>query len=259
MVAAVVGNVTYVKHPPALEDFEGWTEKKKILVILAHPDDPEFFCGASIARWTAAGHSVHYCLLTQGQKGSQDPSLSSDTLAGMRRKEQEIAAQSLGVQGVEYLDYVDGELVPDLEMRKKIVRVIRRVAPQVVVTCDPQNLFPNDHRVNHPDHRAAGQVVVDSLFPAVGNPLFFLELEIEEGLKPVKVEELWLSLTTQPNLSVDMSAYFDEKLAAVLCHKSQVGDDPEKIKFLLRSRFVLDPETGHEVYLENFKRIIFDK
>lgn len=255
----VVVSVTAVKFPPTLDDFEGWTEKKRILVILAHPDDPEFFCGATIARWTVLGHHVTYCLLTQGQKGSQDPAQRVEFLAKKRREEQAAAAKLLGVEAVEYLDYVDGELIPDLEMRKKVVRTIRKTRAQVLVTCDPQNLFPNDHRVNHPDHRAAGQVVIDALFPAAGNPMFFPELESNEGLSPVHVEELWLSLTTQPTLTLDMSQYFEQKLNAILCHRSQVGDDSEKLKSLLRSRFVNDPETGHEYYPESFKRITFDK
>lgn len=258
MVAGVV-SVTAIKFPPALDDFEGWTEKKRILVILAHPDDPDFFCGASIARWADLGHQVTYCLITQGQKGSQDPTQTTESLAKLRREEQDAAAKLLGVQAVEYLDYVDGELIPDLEMRKKVVRIIRKAAAQVVVTCDPQNLFPNDHRVNHPDHRAAGQVVIDALFPAAGNPMFYPELESKEGLSPVHVEELWLSLTTQPNLILDMSHFFEQKINAILCHRSQVGEDINKLTTLLRSRFVHDPETGQEYYPESFKRITFDK
>jgi len=107
-------------------DPELWNEKKKILVILAHPDDPEFFCGATIARWCAAGHEVHYCLLTKGQKGAPDLTLSETELAAKRVIEQQAAADSLGVKSVEYMDYIDGEVLPDLDMRKKIVRVIRK-------------------------------------------------------------------------------------------------------------------------------------
>ncbi len=136
---------------------EGWQTTQHILVILAHPDDPEFFCGATIARWTDAGHVVSYCLLTCGDKGTRDRQMSGERLCAMRHEEQKRAASLLGVHKVRFLDFPDGYLVPNLDLRKAITRVIRQERPQVVVTCDPQLLFVGDERINHPDHRAAGQ------------------------------------------------------------------------------------------------------
>lgn len=256
-MAADAVNVEGVKYPPVLEDFEGWKEKKKILVILAHPDDPEFFMGATLARWGMIGHEIHYCLLTTGQKGSQDMNQIPDELAALRKVEQQNAANSLGVKSVEFMDYVDGEVIPDLKMRKKIVRLIRKHKPQIIVSSDPLNYFPGDNRVNHPDHRAAGQAVLDAVFPAAGNPLFFPELISEEGLPPVNVEELWFSIPAEANLVVNVSDYFDLKVDAILCHRSQISMDINKFKEMMKTRWVETDDQWKRVYLERFRRIVF--
>lgn len=256
-MAADVDNVKDVKYPPVLEDFEGWNEKKRILVILAHPDDPEFFMGATLARWGALGHEIRYCLLTTGQKGSQDVEQKPEVLAALRKTEQQNAANILGVKSIEFLDYVDGEVIPDLEMRKKIVRVIRRYTPQIVVSSDPLNYFPGDNRVNHPDHRAAGQAVLDAVFPAAGNPMFFPELISEEALMPVNVAELWFSIPAEANLVVDVSRNFDEKIKAILCHRSQINMDVKKFEEMMKTRWVTVNEQWQQVYLERFRRIVF--
>lgn len=237
---------------------EGWTTKKKILVILAHPDDPEFFCGATIARWCAAGHEVRYCLLTKGQKGAPDLSRTAEELAELRVVEQNNAASFLGVKSVEFMDYVDGEVIPDLEMRKKIVRVIRKWQPEILVSSDPLNLFPTDTRINHPDHRAAGQAVVDAAFPAAGNPMFYPELIRDEGLEPHSVEEIWLSATAQGNFAINVIDTFESKLKAIMCHASQTGGDAEGIGNWLRTRIMTDPQTGATVFEERFKRLKFN-
>jgi LmbE family N-acetylglucosaminyl deacetylase len=134
---------------------DNWDSSQKILVILAHPDDPEFFCGGTIARWNQAGHRVSYCLLTCGDKGTKDRTISTDALCQMRQQEQRAAADILGVTEVRFLDHPDGYLVPDLNLRKEITRVIRQEQPDILVTCDPTNLYVRDTYLNHPDHRAA--------------------------------------------------------------------------------------------------------
>jgi LmbE family N-acetylglucosaminyl deacetylase len=236
---------------------ENWTINKRILVILAHPDDPDFFCGAMLSRWCQQGHEVHYCLLTKGQKGGQDVNINPDQLGELRVLEQEAAAKELGVKSVEFLDYVDGEVIPDLAMRKKIVRVIRKWKPEILVTCDPLNLFPNDSHINHPDHRAAGQVVVDAAFPASGSAMFFPELIRDENLAPHSVEEIWLSATSAENISVDLTDYFDSKLRAIYCHRSQIDVPLEQFDAMMRQRFITDPVTKKEVFYEQFRRIKF--
>ena len=142
---------------------DNWQEPQHILVVLAHPDDLEFFCGATVARWTTAGHRVSYCLLTCGEKGTQDREIPSDELCSLRQSEQIAAAAVLGVHEVRFLNYPDGYLLPDLELRRDITRVLRQEQPDVVVTCDPTNLYVRDTYLNHPDHRATGQATLDAV------------------------------------------------------------------------------------------------
>ena len=235
---------------------ENWTSTKRILVILAHPDDPDFFCGAMLSRWCSQGHEVHYCLLTKGQKGTQDVNVVPEELAQIRVYEQEAAARELGVKSVEFLDYMDGEVIPDLDMRQKIVRVIRKWKPEILLTSDPLNYFPNDNRINHPDHRAAGQAVVDAAFPAAGSPVFFPELVREEGLTAHTVEEVWLSATSNWNFSIELTPFFEDKLRALHCHQSQISSPFAEFDLQMRQRFVKDPKTGKMIFEEHFRRIL---
>src|SRR3990172_877793 len=109
-----------------------WEKPQKILVILAHPDDPEFFCGATLARWVKAGHEIHYVLLTNGNKGG-GAELTPDQLRGIRQEEQQNAAAVIGARSVRFLDLEDGFLVPSLELRREIVRILRREKPDILV------------------------------------------------------------------------------------------------------------------------------
>jgi len=234
---------------------DNWEKPQKILVILAHPDDPEFFCGATLAKWAREGHEIHYCLLTCGDKGSSDPDTNPDALCGERVEEQKAAASVIGARSVKFLGYSDGYVVPDLDMRREVVRVIRTVKPDVVVTCDPTTLYPGGTRVNHPDHRAAGQVVIDAIFPASQNPLYFQELITEEGLEPHQVREVWISLTHEPNVTLEVTDYWEVKLHALLEHKSQIGD-PEKFSERMRSRHTTDSTLQNPRYEEHFRRLV---
>lgn len=234
---------------------DDWQTSKRILVVLAHPDDPEFFCGATLARWVAAGHQVVYWLLTCGDKGASDPSTSSDELCKVRFAEQRAAAAVLGVHEVNFLGYPDGYLVPDMELRKAITRIIRKEKPDVLMTCDPRTLIVGDARINHPDHRAAGQATLDAIFPAAGNPLYFPELLDMEGLEPHTVREIWISGTLDPNVSIDVTAMWETKIRALLEHKSQIGD-PEKLVERIRKRHTSDTNLDAPRYEESFRRIV---
>lgn len=237
-----------------MEMQEGWEGQKDILVVLAHPDDPEFFLGASIARWIKAGHRVRYVLLTRGDKGANDESLTGEDVAQIRLEEQAKAAASLGVLSVDYLDYQDGYLIPDLEMRRKVVRAIRKHRPQILVTCDAGNLFPSQQYINHPDHRYAGQVVIDAVFPAAGNRFFFPEL-LEEGLEPHEVEEVWMSLTNEPDVTLDVTDHWDDKITALKKHASQIGD-PDAFEKRMLGR-IQQAEALDFKYEERFRVIKF--
>ena len=235
---------------------DAWDPHQRILVILAHPDDPEFFCGATLARWTQAGHEVIYWLLTCGDKGTPDRSITSEQLCGIRHQEQKAAAAVLGVHEVNFLDYPDGYLVPDLTLRKEITRIIRKVRPDVLVTCDPTTLYVGDNRLNHPDHRAAGQATLDAVYPPARDYLYFPELITEEGLEPHAVREVWIAGTQQPNVIMDVTDLWETKILALYEHKSQIGK-PEELAERMRSRRAEGSTPEKPKYIENFRRINF--
>jgi LmbE family N-acetylglucosaminyl deacetylase len=234
---------------------ESWDEPKRILVVLAHPDDPEFFCGATIAHWTATGHDVRYCLLTCGDKGTQDRSLDSEALCALRQKEQRAAAAVLGVSQLRFLGYPDGYLVPDLNLRRDITRVIRQERPDVVVTCDPTTLFVGNDRLNHPDHRAAGQATLDAVYPAVRDHLNFIELWRDEKLEPHLVNEIWVAGTQAPNLILEVTPFWPIKIRSLYEHASQIGDR-EKFTQRMLKRHTADTTLENPRYEEKFRRIL---
>ena len=236
-----------------------WDTPLHILVILAHPDDPEFFCGATLARWARAGHHITYQLLTCGDKGFNDSTpedMLPEALCAIRHDEQVAAAKVIGVDpgDVHFMDCLDGYLVPDINMRRDVVRIIRKFKPDILVTCDPQTLFAT-YGINHPDHRAAGQVVLDAVYPAAGSPVFFPEL-LEEGYLPHMPREVWCSLTMQPNVILDITETWPIKIEALLHHKTQIGDI-ESFQERMKSRRTEDSTDENPRYEERFRRVIY--
>jgi len=232
--------------------FPEWQGSKTIMVILAHPDDPEFFLGGTIAEWVKQGHEVSYLLLTKGQRGVSPRYPDPADLDKVRVREQQNAAAKLEVSKVNFLDYQDGYLVPDLEARKKVAREIRRTRPDIVATFDPLLIYQRG-RINHPDHRTTGQIVIDAIFPAVGNSAFFPEF-LEEGLDPHQVEELWLSVPVEANFELDVTQNWKLRLDALLEHVSQIGE-PAKFLELMEAR--RQTRWGEEMrYVESFRRLI---
>ena len=232
---------------------EPWTSPQHILVILAHPDDPEFFCGATLAKWAREGHRITYLLLTCGDKGfnpTTHPDMTPEKLCAIRHEEQYAAAKVIGADSVHILDHPDGYLVPDLNLRREVVREIRRHKPNILVTCDPQNLFAI-YGINHPDHRAAGQVVIDAVFPAAGNVAYFPEL-LAEGFEPHMPKEVWCSLTMQPNVTMDVTDMWHTKMQAILKHKTQV-QDPKALMERFKSRRSEDSTEENPRYEEKFR------
>jgi LmbE family N-acetylglucosaminyl deacetylase len=230
-----------------------WPSPQNILVILAHPDDPEFFCGGTLALWARAGHHITYLLLTCGDKGfnpATEPDMTPDKLCALRHVEQQNAANVIGARAVHFMDLPDGYLIPDLNLRRDVVREIRRHKPDILVTCDPQNLFA-PHGINHPDHRAAGQVVLDAVFPAAGNLVYFPEL-LNEGFQPHMPKEVWCSLTSQPNTAIDVTEFWEVKMQAIFEHKTQVHD-ADKLRERFKSRRTEDSTEENPRYEEKFR------
>ena len=238
-----------------MSDLNETHDNKKVLVVLAHPDDPEFFCGGTVARWAAAGRAVSYCLLTRGDKGADDDAVPSDQIAQMREAEQRAAADVLGVHQVTFLSHPDGYLEPNLDLRRDIVRILRQERPDIVITCDPTNFFPSNRHINHADHRAAGEATLDAVYPAARSALYFPELLNEEGLEPHKVHDVYVAGAQHPNTKVDITEHFELKLRALQEHHSQISDFDSLAERLRES--MLDPESSPDDprWIESFRRI----
>jgi LmbE family N-acetylglucosaminyl deacetylase len=173
----------------------------------------------------------------------------------IRQEEQQKAAAVLGVQRVRFLNFPDGYLIADLGLRREITRVIREERPDILVTCDPTTLFYNNQSINHPDHRAAGQAVLDSVFPAARDHLYFIELWRDENLEHHIVREVWVCGTLEPNVILDVTAQWSTKIRALFEHVSQIGD-PQKLEDRLRNRHTADSTLQAPRYEEKFRRII---
>lgn len=206
-----------------------------VLVVMAHPDDAEFGCGGTIAKWAAAGKEINYVLCTSGDKGSSDPNVSPFQLAQTRRKEQVNAAHALGAREVTFLAYEDGILTNTLQLRRDIVREIRRYRPDAVICQDPTARFGGNRYLNHPDHRAAGDACLDAVYPSARDPHVFPELLLE-GFQPHKVREVFMSTMQNPDVWIDISECFERKLEGLRQHTSQVGDRFDDVIERIRER-----------------------
>lgn len=195
---------------------------ERILVVVAHPDDCDFGCAGTVARWTAAGIEVSYVICTDGQAGGSDRSIDRAHVGPLRRREQTAAAAECGVTDLTFLGYMDGELTPSLELRREISRVIRQKRPQRVVCQSPERNYARIH-ASHPDHRAAGEAALCAVYPEARNPFAYMEL-LHEGLEPHIVPEVWLTAHPRSEHYSDITATMDRKLAALRRHESQYDD-----------------------------------
>lgn len=196
---------------------------RSALVVTAHPDDVDFGASGTVGTWTAAGIAVTYCVCTSGE-ASGDGSQPPEEMARIRRAEQRAAAELLGVRDVLFLDHPDGAVIPSLELRKDISRVIRTVRPDRVLTWSPEinwDLVPT----THPDHRAVGEAAFAAVYPDARNPNAHRDLLTDEGLEPWTVPELWIADAPRRlrNHAVDVTDAFDKRMAALHSHASQPG------------------------------------
>ncbi len=228
---------------------------KRILGVFAHPDDPEFFAGATFAKWAADGASITFVIATSGDKGSADPQMTAEKLAQIREEEEREAAAALGVKQVVFLRYKDGELFPTLELRRDITRLIRMKKPDIVVTLDPTVFWYETRGINHPDHRAIGAATLEAVFPTARDRLNFIELERDEGLEPHKTLTVYIAGAAQPTLTVDVSNAIETQIRALQAHKSQIAD-MDKMAERIRQRS-LDPASPPEYprHIEKFRVI----
>jgi LmbE family N-acetylglucosaminyl deacetylase len=196
---------------------------ERILVVTAHPDDVDFGVAGSVATWVKAGIEVTYCIVTDGDAGGSDRSISRHDMAMLRREEQRAAAAEVGVNDVVFLGFPDGRLTVSFELRRDISRQIRIVKPQRVVCPSPERLWERI-AASHPDHLAAGEATLCAVYPDARNPFAHPELLDDEGLEPHTVPELWIMASPHADRAVDITDAFDRKVAALRRHVSQIGE-----------------------------------
>jgi LmbE family N-acetylglucosaminyl deacetylase len=194
-------------------------------VVTAHPDDVDFGAAGTVAAFTAAGVEVTYCIATSGESGGSDRTMARTEMAALRQDEQRAAAAVVGVSDVRFLGFPDGMVETTRELRRDISRVIRQVRPERVLTQSPERNLEFIF-ASHPDHLATGEAAVDAVYPDARNPFAHPELLDVERLEPWTVPELWIMGPggQQAAVAVDTTATVERKVAALLCHKSQMSD-----------------------------------
>lgn len=223
------------------------------IALFAHPDDPDFTCGGTIARWTAAGCVMSYVIMTDGRGGSQgmshdDPMTEAD-LVQTRREEQRAAGRVLGVEDITFLDYHDGELMHTLELRRQLVREIRQRKPQAAILFDPQRRIMPGY-IQHPDHWTSGEAALAALFPLAGVLRGVPDIRAE-GYEPHTVHDIYLVSAAEPNLRINITDTIDRKIEAMKCHRTQVAD-AERTEEFMRSRSRAASGGAHFEYAEEF-------
>jgi hypothetical protein len=205
----------------------------RALVVTAHPDDVDFGAGGTVMALVKAGVQVTFCICTDGDAGGFDDSTDRSQIPAIRRAEQVAAAAVYGVTDVRFLGYKDGYLEPSHAVQRDIVRVMRQVQPQLVLTQSPER---NWERLpsSHPDHMAAGEATARALYPAVRNPFAYPELRNEEGLEAWTVNWLWMQGHVEPNHWIDTTEFFSRKVTALEAHASQTSH-MENLEEMLRS------------------------
>ncbi len=226
-----------------------WDGPKTVMAVFAHPDDADFVCSGSAARWADEGWNVYYVLATSGDKGTHQEGLTPQELAAIREEEQRAAGRILGLKDCIFLGYPDGFLPDDAELRGDLVRLFRKYRPDVVITWDA--FRPS---FNHRDHRNIGIAARDAVYPAVRDHLYYPEVSTD-GVAPAhKVDEMLLAGTDAPDGYVNIEKYIDAKIDALLCHRSQMGgrtkDDLVKM-YRERAR----PLPGLPTFVETYKQV----
>lgn len=219
------------------------------LAIYAHPDDADVACGGLLARWAGEGVSVHLVVVCDGSKGS-DRRVDAVALSEQRAGELAAAAGLLGLKTAVSLGVGDGDVVNDAALRETLVRAVRELAPDVVVAPDPTAVIFDNVYVNHRDHRETGWAVLDAVAPAAAMPLYF-----PQAGPAHQVAHLLLSGTHEPDVVADVTGAIDAKVAAVLAHASQLGDDVAGVRLLVTERA---ERAGREVgvaFGEAFRRV----
>ena len=229
---------------------------ERVLAVFAHPDDPEFGAGGSMAKLVKDGADVTYVIVTDGSQGGENPKQKDSELVAIRQREQRAAAKVLGIKKIEFLGYKDGHLAPDLKLRRDIVRMIRKYKPELVITHIPGRVLDAPMGGSHPDHLAVGEATMAAVYPDSRNPRAFRGL-LKEGFAPHIVDEVWIPYWTMGDHFVDITKTIDLKLEALRKHKSQVskpGMEWDVDKWVRKRHRDIGKKGGFR-YAESFKRI----
>lgn len=229
---------------------------KVVLAIGAHPDDVEFGCGATMAKLASEGHILYFVIATQGNRGSRARTFAPQELIDSRKKEQLQAAKILGAKEVLFLDHEDGNLSADIDLKEEIVRLIRKLRPEIVFTHDPAWFYRFDEgfsSVNHNDHRETGKAVSDAVYPLSRDLLSFPH-HVDEGLTPHTVREVYLYGPDKPNHFEDVTEFVDLKLQSIFAHKSQI-DKPDEVGKRVQDRLEKFGRQSKTKYAEAFVKL----
>ena len=238
-------------RPDLEETDEGYG---RAMVVVAHPDDAEYGCSGTVARWHREGWEVTYVLCTDGSKGSSDRKITSAQLSATRYKEQRDAGEVLGLKDIAFLGHPDGYLEPSLNLRRDIAREIRRHRPGVLICPYPMRNLEGPFPGSHPDHIAAGEAAMAAVFPTARDHLTFPEL-LQEGLEPWAVREVWVMGHPNPDVFVDITKDFDASVNALLKHASQMPWPPDEVRQRMKDWKRSRAEGRGMQYAETFKRI----
>lgn len=194
------------------------------LVVVAHPDDIEYSCAGTMALWADGGAEITFVLCTSGEAGIDHPDISRERAIEIREGEQHRAAEILGAKEVIFLRHPDGMLQANLDLRKELVRIIRRTRPEVVVTGDPTLIWLNPVMLNHPDHRAASLATLEAAWPTAGQANLYPDFDADETLRLHRPKKIMCTGWTQneANLFVDITEVFERKAEALHAHQSQM-------------------------------------
>lgn len=232
-----------------------WSNVRRALVIMAHPDDPDFTCAGTAIAMARQGIEVTYMILTNGDKGNHNPEITRNQLIAMRKIEQRNAAELCGVKQVLFMGVEDGFLRPTRAIRKRVTREIRRIRPELIICPHPDRYLVGDGYINHPDHRNAGLVALEAIFPAADNPMFYPDMA-DEGYLPHKISQLYVFGHDEPNVELDITADIDLKIQAILCHVTQIPN-PEEAPARWKERWATRHEDGGPRYYERFRAMSF--
>lgn len=217
-----------------------------VLGVFAHPDDAEIAAGGTLAKWCVAGREVHLLVLTNGDRGSSEPLRDRGELAATRAVETQAAGEILGLASAQVMGIPDGELENTAVVREAVIRRIREVRAETVLSVDPTAWFFENRYYNHTDHRRAGEIALDAAFPGAGNPHFFPE-HLGEGLDVREIHDIWLAWTNESNHIEDVSGTFETKISALGKHESQLTEGIRFFEEFLAKEAV---ELGQKIGVE---------